>query len=364
MNERQEQLALKIFKTARRKLFSENIDSACIDLNRLISLYPETHIALKSKFLICIAFKMQLYTECILAETFSNGIKAVGTNIIADLFNKDRYYYVNKYESYAAKRLITFNNFRKFLVGLLEEENYAVINMYINLSSERLKTCKPLEKLEEIRTGTIIPELELNKLINDLQFYLLVTILGDDFDIEYTDELSSLTKRKLNRVDFYHSCMTWLNKFYALEQQYQTGDLIRKCCQIILGLTSDSAHPKRREAYQVLSNMYDSYYSMVDCKKELKEITVLDVEEELFTPTVGANIVNKDCLINLVCCDDRFEVDQDTNILPAYQRLALEIDLEPSPEILIAKKELMKSSSDQLNAEENDNSFNLKIEFD
>lgn len=357
---KRENYALKLFQKATKNLFSENIEDAYVDLNRLVSNYDGTHIAFKGWFLLGMIWKMKLYTQCILTENFSVGLKTLKKNALLDIFNKDCQAMIQKYELHSAKRKQAYENLRKIIIKLLEIENYAKVNMYINFQEKNISECESLKLLDEIREGHIYPDNELDKLINDISYYLLITILADDFDIEFTDELSSVTRRKLNRVDFYHSCLTWLKKFYEYYQDPVTAELIKKCASIVLALTRDTDNFKRREAYETISKMSENYYSMVSLKNEIVEIDVLDVEDQsvsfdpLFTSKKGSS------LMDLVAGDDRCKPLIENYSLHDSYKLALEINLEPYQEVVEAQEEFHNAFEE----EKKDNSFDLKLEFD
>ncbi|MEW5821552.1 MAG: hypothetical protein AB1782_15275 [Cyanobacteriota bacterium] len=363
MDENIEKKALQIFQKATNKLFNEKIDDAYYDLCRLITMYPDTIMSMKARILNCIIWKLVLYSECLITETFSNGIKSVQINPILDIFNKDRTYFLSKYERHAKKRRQAFENLKKALKDLLDKEvelEYPVIHMYISLSAERLKGCDPLGELEDVREGKIIPESELQRIIKDLYYYLMVTTISDDFDIEYTDKLSSLSKHKLNRVDLYHSCMHWLNQFYQIEQEYASGELIRKCCVIVLALTKESHNPKRQNAYETLSKMSKDYYTMAFSKEEIEEKVVKDIEEIIFEPKISMKDIKASSLMDLVSIDEKSQTFDALYIAGGYKPLAIEIDLTPSEEMLKAKEEL----SSEEDKEEINSDFASKLEFD
>lgn len=91
-----EKSALKLFKRASQKLYDERLDEAYVDLLRVVRGYPDTHIAFKSRFLICILCKTTLYSEVLLTEAFVSGVRNAQKNPIADLFNKELKYFVCK----------------------------------------------------------------------------------------------------------------------------------------------------------------------------------------------------------------------------------------------------------------------------
>lgn len=363
MDEKNERRALNSFKKATHLLFNEKLDDAYFALVRLISMYPETFIAHKSRLLMCIICKTKLYSECLITEAFSKGIKALEVNPILDLFNKERKYFVDKYEIHAAKRMRAFGDLKNVLSDLLVQESkwdYPIAYMYINLSAERLKGCDPLKDLDEIRYGKIYTEEQLQRVIRDVYYYIFVTTLSDDFDIEYTDKLSSLSKHKINRIDLYHSSMSWLKKFYRIQQQFETGELIRKCCVIVLALTKESSDRKRQDAYETLSGMSKDYYTMAVTKEDFVETKVRDIEEEIFEPQIAVKNLKVESLMDLVCLDEK---SQSCEVYHSYgdaTSLALEINIEPSIEIEKAKEELSGTKGAPVEEE----GFASKLEFE
>lgn len=359
-----EKAALKLFKRASQKLYDERLDEAYVDLLRVIRGYPDTHMAFKSRFLICILCKTTLYSEVLLTEAFVTGVKTAQKNPIVDLFNKDLKYFVSKYEKHFNKRKKSFENLRESLKELLELEpqrNYPEIHMYVTLSSGRLKGCDPLSELERIREGEVLSERELIRITNDLYYYILVTVLSDDFDIEYSDELSNLIKNKLNRVDFYHSSLNWLHQFYNVQQDLNTGEIMRKCAVIVLGLTDDSTDRRRQEAYEILSKMSKNYYTMVCSREEFEETPYDDIEDRMYAPTISHAKIKTCSLIDLVAMDEASQTFSEVKKMRTVSpMISFEIEIEPPQEVIQAKHEVeVQELKDSVV-----DSFASKLEFD
>lgn len=340
---RLEKKALKQFNYAKKKLFEGQLDEASHEFSRVVSLYPTTHMAMKSHFMNAIIAKIALYSEVLITEAFSVGISSLKTNVIMDLFNKEKQYYVQNYEIHAAKRKKAFLTYKTYMMILMEEEisrKYPIIDMYINIDSKKIKDKDPLGKLDELRLGTILPETELKQLLKDVYFFILITVISDDFDIEYTDELSDLVKDRLNRVDFYHSTMVWFQRFSEFSQDAKITAIIKHCCVVILGLTNDSSNPKRQEAYENLAKLSKDFYSMAVTKEEIEEAEVEDIEGMTYQPQKSAQVKKDSSLIDLVCIDQHSECA--TNLMPftSGKILNIEFSLEPSQEMLNAQQEL------------------------
>lgn len=359
-----EQAALKLFKRASQKLYDERIEEAYVDLLRVVRGYPGSHMALKSMFLICILCKTVLYAEVLLTEAYVVGLKGIQKNPIVDLFNKDLKCFLFKYEKHFNKRKRAFENLKSSLKDLLviePEKNYPEIHMYVSLSAGRLKGCDPLSELEKIKEGEILSERDLIRIEKDLYYYILVTVLSDDFDIQYADDLSNLTKNKLNRVDFYHSSMNWLNQFYNVGQDVDIGTTMRKCAVIVLALTDDSTDRRRQEAYEVLASMSKNYYSMVCSQEKIAETPFIDVEDRMYTPAISHAKIKTCSLVELVSMDESSQTFEEVKKMRSISpMISLEIDISPPKEVLQAQREL--EASELKDGVKDD--FASRLEFD
>jgi hypothetical protein len=362
MDKTREEYSLKLFKKSNQKLFNENIEGAYIDYSRIVAMYPDTLIAMKCHFMLNMINLMELYAQCILTESYSNGIKSLKQNVVLDLFNKNRYHFVRMYEIHAKKREQAFEKLCKTLNNLIEadQDYYPEIFSYINFSAESLKKCNTLARIDEIRDGTIFSDEELKKMIRDLEIYLLITIVSDNFDVEYVDELSSIDKRRLNRADFYNSCISWLNKFYHVRPDTATGELIKTCCTIVLGLTTESSDLRRQQAFETISQMSKNYYSMPVKKETIIEQRLPDIEEELYTLDVSISKKKDLSLIELASLDGTVGSCLQSYNLHDTVQLAFEINLEPSEEIIEARQQLGNTLEEKSKPED----FGLHLEFD
>ncbi|MGD9581911.1 MAG: hypothetical protein AB7V50_11105, partial [Vampirovibrionia bacterium] len=136
INLKAEESALKLFKRASQKLYDERIDEAYVDLLRVVRGYPDTHMAFKAMFLLCILCKTVLYSEVLITDAFVTAVRVSEKNPITDMFNKDLKTLVSKYQLHFEKRRKAFDHLKSSIKDLLRVDKtrqYPEVYMYVTL---------------------------------------------------------------------------------------------------------------------------------------------------------------------------------------------------------------------------------------
>lgn len=349
-----EKAAANILCEVLQKIFEGKVEEACTSINMVFLEYPETQASLKTSFLFSLISLTYLNSNCILTEYFYTGLKKLSDDGLGGFFNPNKKYFQDNYDLFAKKRLSCYKRFKVILNELLDRENLNIIQMPVNFSLDKIKNSRPTMDLSCLKDAIPIEENKLRSIISELNYSILISLISDVFNVDYTDELNSISKKKLDRVEFYHTCLVWLVKFLPNDNNIELVELIRKSCRYVLGLTDDSRETRRQFAYEILSKLSQNYPHISLAKDPLTEVECKDIDE------CSLDLDSEVSLISLATSDEKNSFPYDINSYYEKTTLALEFNELPEFDIFIEDD----NSIDGDTTADDEPPTALKLEFD